>query len=611
LNYLSFLVDDIPLHYYQSELLLFSLEKFTSFNKNNILIHCTTRVNDEFLLFLKENNYVYKIVEPYLDGKYCNKLQQLVSFKYLNDEDGVFLVDADTFFLNDPIVKHPNKIGGKVVDAPNPPLRVLTKIFNETNLTYPNIVPTDWVMEGAYTFECNFNGGFYYIPARHVQKADELWRKWATWLYGRRDLFETKAQQIHIDQVSFSMMVKDANFEYDVLISNNNCPIHRATKQRLFDTTKEVSMLHYHRSLNYFGLLETNLSINPIVDKAIEKINSSISKKKEFTFFKQFNRSFIKSTKSNEKTKIFEDKISNLFLNIANKKIILHAGTPKTGTTSIQFLLDENYEELLRQGILYPKHYLDTNPPKHQWLVQLLRKNDFEAIFSYLKKIVHEAEKQNVRTIFLSTEGIYNHWWDYSLETKEILKIIAKYCKFELYIAFREPSSFLESFYKQNLKNPKNSAAKCYGKDLTFEEMMKDDWFIKHIDYLGFIQECEMLFGKNNIELFTYSSTIINEILRKLKVTIKVKKEDKKNVGQSSIGVELLKVINRYNINSKDKKELVSLLKKMDPILNKYLSLSVVEHSIDKIDELFSLEAKKLKEDYNLSFYTHPKIKSQ
>jgi len=603
LNYLSFLVDDLSLHYYQAELLLFSLEKFTSFNKNNILIHCTSRVNEEFLLFLRENNYTYKIVEPYLDGKYCNKLQQLSSFKDLNDDDAVFLVDADTFFLNDPIINTPQKIGGKVVDAPNPSLKVLTKIFNEAKLTYPKIVPTDWVMEGAYTFECNFNGGFYYIPAQKVQKADELWKKWATWLYARRnELFETKAQQIHVDQVSFAMMVKEANFEYEVLISNNNCPIHRKTKQRLFDTTKEVSMLHYHRSLNSFGLLNTHLAINPIVDKAIETINKHIGEKKEFTFFKQFNKSFVKLTKSTEKTKLFEEKIANLVSKFTAKKMILHVGTPKTGTTSLQFLFDNQYDELCSQGVYYPKHYLDTNPPKHQWLVRLLNQNNFDAIFSYLEKIVKEADEKEVKTIFLSTEGVFNHWWDFSAEAKEVLKIISKYFNFELYVVFREPSSFLESFYKQNLKNPQNNAATCYGKDLAFEEMMKDEWFIKHIDYLGFVQECEMLFGKSNIGLFAYSSTIIDDILKKMNVTLNLKKEDKRNVGQSRISVELLKVINRYNINAKDKKELVGLLQKMDPLLNKYLSESIVKSSLEKIDGLFSLEANRLKEDYNLVF---------
>jgi len=605
LNYLSFLVDDLSLHYYQAELLLSSLSQFTSFKKNKIMVHCTTRVNDEFLFFLKENNYDYKIIEPYLDGKYCNKLQQLSSFAFLTEKDAVFLVDADTFFLADPSLDFSSKIGGKVVDAPNPPLKVLTQIFNEAKLSFPKIVPTDWVMENAYTFETNFNGGFYYVPGKHVLEVDKHWKKWASWLYAKRlDLFETKAQQIHVDQVSFSMMLSDLNLDYQVVSSNNNVPIHRETKQRLFDNTKEVSMVHYHRSLNYFGLLSTKLSINPTVDRAIEKINSSIRQKKAFSFYREFNKSFIILPKKTEETQKFEEKFLKLWgANNDKLELILHAGTPKTATTTLQFFLDEESCNLLEQNILYPKKYSNTHAPKHQWLVTLLKNGDFKTLFSYLEEIILEAKNKDVRTIFLSTEGIFNHWWDFSNEAKEVLRIIAVYCNVKLYITFRSPKSFLESFYKQNLKNPQNSAAECYGKDLSFEEMLKDDWFVKHIDYLGFIQECEMLFGKNNIELFTYSSTtIIDDILEKLNVTIKFKKEDKKNVGQSSIGVELLKVINRYNINSKDKRELVGLLQKMDPILNQYLSLSIVEHGVEKIDELFSLEAKKLKEDYNLFF---------
>lgn len=603
MNYLSFLVDDVSLHYYQAELLLFSLSQFTSFKKDQIIVHCTTRVNDEFLFFLKENKYSYKVIEPYLDGKYCNKLQQLSSFSFLTERDAVFLVDTDTFFLADPVLDFSSKIGGKVVDAPNPSLKVLAKIFNEAALSFPKIVPTDWVMENAYTFETNFNGGFYYIPAKHVLEVDQHWKKWASWLYERRvDLFETKAQQIHVDQVSFSLMLTDLKLGYQVVSSNNNVPIHRERKQRLFDDNKEVSMVHYHRSLNYFGLLNTKLSINPTVDSAIEKINSSIEQKSEFKFYKQFNKAFISLPKRTEKTQNFEEKFSKLWSNNDKPELILHAGTPKTGTTTLQFFLDAEYASLLEKNILYPKKYLNTYAPKHQWMVSLLKKDDFGTLFLYLEEILLEAKNKNVATVFLSTEGIFNHWWDFSNEAKEILRVIAIYCNLKLYITFRNPKSFLESFYKQNLKNPQNSAAECYGKDLTFEEMLKDSWFIKHIDYLGFIQECEILFGKNNIELFAYSSTIVEDILKKMDVEIKFEKEDKQNVGQSSIGVELLKIINRYNIEAKDKKELVNLLKKMDPILNKYLSLSMIEHSVKKIDELFSLEEKELKKEYNLVF---------
>jgi len=601
LNYLSFLVDDLPLHYYQSELLLFSLEKFTSFNKNNILIHCTSRVNEDFLLFLRENDYLYKVVEPYLDGKYCNKLQQLSSFKNLNDEDGVFLVDADTFFLADPIVTNLNKIGGKVVDAPNPPLSVLSKIFTKAGLSFPKIVQSDWVMENAYTFECNFNGGFYYVPAKYVQKADELWKKWATWLYEYRvELFDTKKQQIHVDQVSFAMMVKEANFDYEVLVSNNNSPIHYKDQQRLFDKDQEVSMLHYHRSLNYFGLLSKDLYINDIIDRAIDKANRAIVGKRDFRFYKQFNRSFVKFPKRTEKTELFKQKIEKLTLG-SGLKLILHGGTPKTGTTSLQFLLDEKYNELLEQGILYPKYYLNTNPPKHQWLIPLLRQNKFDEILLYLEKIVKETQAKNLKTIFLSTEGIFNHWWDFSPEAKEVLKVMAKEFDFKLLIVFREPKSFLESFYKQNLKNPQNSAAVCYGKDISFEEMLKDKWFVKHIDYLGFIQECEMLFGEQNISVFEYSGDVNERVLKKLNVVLSKNQEERReNIGQSHIGVELLKVVNRFNLNTKDKKSVVKILKEMDHILDVYSKTSFLNQDIKStIDNFFLLESKVL-EEYNV-----------
>ena len=604
MNYLSFLVDDLETHYYQAELLLYSLAKNTSFTKNNILIHCTTRVKEKFLLFLKEEEYSYVIIEPYLDGKYCNKLQQLPSFQKLNlnEDDAVFLIDTDTYFLNNPIVKYVNKIGGKVVDASNPPLAILSRIFNEAKIVFPKVVPTDWEIENSYTFESNFNGGFYYIPAKELVKVNRSWRKWAEWLYERPELFDTDMQRIHVDQVSFSMMIEDEKLEYQVLASNNNSPIHKVEKQRLFDASHDVSMLHYHRSLNYFGLLSRRLSINPIVDNAIKKANKEISEKKDFIFFKQFNQSFLKLSKSNTNLKKFELDLSTLITK--NIKIILHAGTPKTGTTSLQFLLAEKHEELLANGILYPKYYLDTNPPKHQWIVSLLKQNNFNELFIYLKNIYLESIEKNVNTIFLSTEGIFNHWWDFTDEAKEVLRIMAKYFNIKLYVVFREPCSFLESFYKQNLKNPQMLATKCYGKNSTFTEMSKDEWFIKHLDYLGFIHESETIFGKENLELFTYSSKIIDDILKKMNITFdKLNEEKRKNTGQTNISVELLMNINKYNLNASDKKDVINILKKMDKIFNKYNNPEIIDtESISEIKRLFSLQATVLEKKYGLSF---------
>ena len=76
-----------------------------------------------------------------------------------------------------------------------------------------------------------------------------------------------------------------------------------------------------------------------------------------------------------EKTNIyFAKQLADLLKPIVQQsgqklKLIIHAGTPKTGTTSLQTYLDKKQRKLRGKGILYP-HNLEnlTNPsaPKHQ-----------------------------------------------------------------------------------------------------------------------------------------------------------------------------------------------------------------------------------------------------
>lgn len=52
-----------------------------------------------------------------------------------------------------------------------------------------------------------------------------------------------------------------------------------------------------------------------------------------------------------------------------SKKLILHIGTEKTGTTSIQKFLNLNKDELLNEGIFYPMGTCGTdNYPNHRKL---------------------------------------------------------------------------------------------------------------------------------------------------------------------------------------------------------------------------------------------------
>jgi len=95
-------------------------------------------------------------------------------------------------------------------------------------------------------------------------------------------------------------------------------------------------------------------------------------------------------------------------------QFIIHAGTPKTGTTSIQTYLDKKQSKLRRKGVLYP-HNLDKvqNPtaPKHHWFEKNLVSSHVEFFVENFKNIISQIQ-ENTHTIILSSEGIYNYWWD-------------------------------------------------------------------------------------------------------------------------------------------------------------------------------------------------------
>ena len=99
--------------------------------------------------------------------------------------------------------------------------------------------------------------------------------------------------------------------------------------------------------------------------------------------------------------------------------LILHVGTPKTGTTSLQLYLAKKQRKLAKKGILYPNCTHNSDAPKHQWfeknLVRIHPQNFLDNFAEILK-----AVDENTHTILLSSEGIYNHWWDFPAESKAL-----------------------------------------------------------------------------------------------------------------------------------------------------------------------------------------------
>ena len=261
-------------------------------------------------------------------------------------------------------------------------------------------------------------------------------------------------------------------------------------------------------------------------------------------------------------------------------KLIIHAGTPKTGTTSLQTYLEKKQRKLRGKGILYP-HNIDSlqNPtaPRHQWFEKNLVTTHLENFLENFKNILAQV-KDDTHTIILSSEGIYNYWWDFPDESKDIVRELNKLFDVEIWVWFREPLAFIESYYKQCIRNPQIENNPCYGKDLSFAEMLDIEWFSQHLDYQGFVTECHSLFGEKNVSAFKYDGDIVQEVIQKLGLaTPHDNPTPRQNLSLNSASIELLRTINSYDIKAKDKELLIPHLKAMNGILDHYASETLID----------------------------------
>ena len=177
----------------------------------------------------------------------------------------------------------------------------------------------------------------------------------------------------------------------------------------------------------------------------------------------------------------------------------------------------------------------------------------------------------------MSSEGIYNYWWDFPDESKNILCELSKLFDVKIWVWFREPLAFIDSYYKQCIRNPQVESNPCYGKDLSFSQMLDIEWFSQHLNYQGFVTECENLFGKNNVSVFKYEGDVVEEVIQKLGLaTPHDNPTPRLNRSLNSASIQLLRSINHYNIKAKDKELLMPHLKEINGILESYTNDTLI-----------------------------------
>jgi hypothetical protein len=156
------------------------------------------------------------------------------------------------------------------------------------------------------------------------------------------------------------------------------------------------------------------------------------------------------------------------------KKLILHLGLPKTGTSKIQKTFHINHSLLSMNGILYPGRFM-SNDYSHNKLAFMVVDNLYaEKNIEKAKKLLLELYKETTsHTLVLSSECFPldpNH---------EIYNFLSELYQVHIVINLRNPSEYLESCYRQIVKDPVRKETKLFSE--YFDENVNN----LHLNYIS------------------------------------------------------------------------------------------------------------------------------
>jgi hypothetical protein len=150
------------------------------------------------------------------------------------------------------------------------------------------------------------------------------------------------------------------------------------------------------------------------------------------------------------------------------KKIILHIGLPKTGSTALQQALYQSREALLREGVLYPAQVHREDDPKHNFVLDLVRKGQGHDIGS-------EQGYKNASRIVISNEALSNDFYFHGPErNRQLAELLRAHGELEVCMVLRREHEWLRSYYKQAVINQAVKSKPHYQNSLplaTFREL--------------------------------------------------------------------------------------------------------------------------------------------
>lgn len=197
-------------------------------------------------------------------------------------------------------------------------------------------------------------------------------------------------------------------------------------------------------------------------------------------------------------------------------RFIIHIGTHKTATSSIQTFCEKNRKHLLNTGTYYPVN--KSGSKNHNFLACDLAFGRYAAVESCLKDMAKQAREHNADSVLISGESFYamnsfffklyhrqcdDYWFN---EKKAVSKLKEFLSDHEVVIIcyLRRQDSFLESIYNQCIKHTPGFPGKIY----EFKDLMHES-----LSYYGLLNIWSECFGQQNMIVRNFEQSVKSSIV--------------------------------------------------------------------------------------------------
>ena len=307
-------------------------------------------------------------------------------------------------------------------------------------------------------------------------------------------------------------------------------------------------------------------------------------------------------------------------MSMNEKKLFLHIGYPKTGTTAIQDNLYLNRELLKEHGVLYPNTAIHVNA-HHQlpWCIKDdKRRNANLTVDQIMSTLKEEVNGSTGDKVIISSEGLV-----FAVDPKHIRELLKDlFSEITLIIYLRDPLEWIQSDYNQGVKAHRNIIDTFDGflgqllerknNPLNFHSVVK-----KWADVFGF--------DHTRIRVYTKEKNILDDFLDVVGVVKpKAWKEPERKDSNPSLPFHVLefgRVLNQLQFSFEQKKEIFDNIFQNEPIQKDKTLLYVSDENMEKFNDIIHHNARLLenmseddKEDYNRlkkSYVAQPDAKEQ